>query len=253
MKREQLGGRLYLSSIGADSEDLARRYELGFENTTFCYAANLDDARCHDDAIKQCQGFDRLWLHAPFAELTPCAIDPLVRQVTEKRYRQTLAAAGEMGISRIVFHGGFVPQVYYPQWFAEQASAFWRAFLNEVPAGMVLALENVMEPEPTLLTEVVRRVDDERLRLCLDVGHANCGVGGVPPLDWIAPMAPWLCHVHLHNNDGASDLHSALGAGNIPMERVLDTLLEACPGATFTIENQLCRPSLDWLREKGYL
>lgn len=106
-----------------------------------------------------------------------------------------------------------------------------------------------MEPEPSLLTEIVRQVDDPRLGLCLDVGHANIGTSKTPPLAWIDPMAPWLRHVHLHNNGGQWDTHSALGEGTVPMEPVL----ERCPQVTFTIENQTCTPSVRWLSEQGYL
>ena len=38
-----------------------------------------------------------------------------------------------------------------------------------------------------------------------------------------------------------------------PMAQVLDTLLDVCPAATYTIENQDCAPSLTWLAEQGYL
>ena len=37
------------------------------------------------------------------------------------------------------------------------------------------------------------------------------------------------------------------------MAHVLDTLLDGCPAATYTIENQDCAPSLTWLAEQGYL
>ena len=96
------------------------------------------------------------------------------------------------------------------------------------------------------------QVDDPRLGLCLDVGHANTFVSHVPPLEWVAPMAPWLRHVHLHNNLGRDDLHDPLGQGTVPMEQVLDAILALCPAATFTLENQDCGPSLDWLRQHGY-
>ena len=100
--------------------------------------------------------------------------------------------------------------------------------------------------------EIARQVDDPRLGLCLDIGHVNTFVSRVPPLEWVAPMAPWLRHVHLHNNAGHDDLHDPLGQGTMAMEQVLDTILELCPAATFTLENQDCGPSLAWLREHGY-
>ena len=115
------------------------------------------------------------------------------------------------------------------------------------------ALENVMDETPQLMTDIVRQVDDPRLGLCLDVGHANTCASRTPPMEWIAPMAPYLRHVHLHNNVGDWDLHSSLGEGSIPMQQILAALLEQCPASTWTIENQDCAPSLAWLAQQGYL
>ena len=160
--------------------------------------------------------------------------------------------ARDLGVRQLVIHGGFVPQVYFPEWYVEQSVLFWRELLAELPPDMTIALENVMEPEPRLLADIARQVDNPRLGLCLDVGHANTFVSRVPPLEWVAPMAPWLRHVHLHNNAGHNDLHDPLGQGTLAMEQVLDTVLALCPAATFTLENQDCGPSLDWLRQHGY-
>ena len=143
--------------------------------------------------------------------------------------------------------------IYFPEWFTARSVEFWREFLRDAPDGLCLALENVMEPGPDMLVQIAAGVDDPRFGLCLDVGHANTRVSETPPLDWIAPMAPWLRHVHLHNNDGDWDLHDALGQGMIPMPDILDALAEQCPAADYTIENQNCEPSLRWLCARGYL
>ena len=37
------------------------------------------------------------------------------------------------------------------------------------------------------------------------------------------------------------------------LQTVLDAVLRAAPEATFTIENQSCRASVEYLLEKGYL
>lgn len=252
MRKQNVCGRLYLSGMGGDSLPLARQYGLGLEVTEFCVAANLEDpARCQA-AETQCGGISQLWLHAPFAELCPCAIDPLVRAITEKRYLQTIDMARKLHINRIVIHGGFIPLVYFPEWYVEQSVAFWRSFMTKVPADMIIALENVMEPGPEMLVEIVRQVDDKRLGLCLDVGHAHTSISRTPSLAWVEAMAPWLYHVHLHNNEGDWDLHAPLGEGSIPMEQVLSTVLRLCPHATFTLENRSCQPSLIWLREQGF-
>lgn len=244
---ENIRRRLHISGMDSRAAELARRYGLGVEITELAYAPMLDRPGMVETLRRKNEGIRSLWLHAPFAELCPCAIDPLVREVALRRYRQTLAAAQALGVCRMVVHGGFIPLVYFPEWYVEQSVQFWQEFLPEVPDGFTIALENVMEPGPQMLTDIVRQVDDPRLGLCLDVGHANTQVSAVPPLEWIALMAPWLRHVHLHNNQGALDVHAGLAEGLIPMEEMLGALLRLCPGATWTIECQDAEPSVRWL------
>lgn len=250
---EMLTDRLYLSGMDENAAALARRWGVGYEITAFCYAPMLDEPETARRVRRETEGLDRLWFHAPFAELTPCAIDPLVRQVAVRRFLQAAETARDLGVTRMVCHGGFIPHVYYPEWYVEQSVVFWRELLPRLPAELTVALENVMEPSPDTLAEIARQVDDPRLGLCLDVGHANTCVSRVKPLDWIGPMAPWLRHVHLHNNLGDTDLHRPLGEGSIPMAEVLDAVTACAPGATLTIENQDCLPSLEWLAERGYI
>ena len=253
MNRARLREKLHLSGIDSAAASLARRYGLGFEITAFCMASALEDSAAASAAEAETADLDRLWLHAPFAELHPCAIDPLVREIAARRYRQTIAMARRLNVTRIVIHDGYVPFVYFPEWFIEQSIDFWRGFLPEVPEGMTIALENVMDDGPDMLAAIMKGVDDPRLGVCLDVGHANTTVSKTPPMDWITPLSPWLRHVHIHNNFGEWDLHNPLGEGNIPMAQVLDQLLTRCPAATYTIENMNCAPSLDWLAAHGYL
>lgn len=252
MERSELAHRLFLSTIGSDSRALALEYHLGLELAEFCTARNLDCPAVYSQAQAKSSGISRLWFHAPFAELSPAAIDPMVRAVTRRRYHQSIRAARQLGVTRLVIHTGFVPMVYFPQWFIQQSVLFWRRFLQHTDS-ILIALENVMEPDPTVQLEIVRQVDDPRLRLCLDIGHANSQVSQTPLAQWIDTLAPWIAHVHLHNNDGGWDLHNPLGQGSIAMEPVLDHLLDACPGATFTIENQSCLASVQWLIQHHYI
>ena len=253
MDRAALRGKLHLSGIDDTAAALARRYGLGYEITAFCMASALEDSAAFTAAERAAAGVDSLWLHAPFAELHPCAIDPLVREIAARRYRQAIAMARRLNVTRIVIHDGYVPFVYFPEWFIEQSIDFWRGFLPEVPEGMTIALENVMDDGPDMLAAIMKGVDDPRLGVCLDGGHAHTTVSKTPPMDWITPLSPWLRHVHIHNNFGEWDLHNPLGEGNIPMAQVLDQLLTRCPAATYTIENMNCAPSLDWLAAHGYL
>lgn len=253
MNRYELQNKLHLSGMDEQAATLARKYGLGFELTTFCQAIALEDSAQHTAAAEAVKGIERLWFHAPFAELSPCAIDPCVREIAAQRFRRSIRAAQDLGIHSLVIHDGFIPFVYFPEWFVPQSIAFWREFLREVPQNMTIALENVMDPGPEMLVEIVQEIDDPRLGLCFDIGHANTCISKTKPLDWIEPMAPWLRHVHLHNNDGDWDLHAPLFNGTIPMMEALDLLLTLAPTATYTIENMDCTESLRSLYEKGYL
>ncbi len=247
--------RLYLSTTAEDAPALACEFGLGLEIAEYCTAANMDEnfQAANADVCQKMDGIDRFTFHAPFNELCPAAIDPLVRQLTFRRYRQALELAQSYGFQKIVIHSGFIPLVYYPSWFVAESVTFWKDFLSHVPDDVTLCLENVMEPGPDMLLEIVSRVDDPRLRLCLDTGHAATRVSAVAPIRWIDPYAPFLSHVHLHNNDGDWDLHQPLGEGVLDMAAILTETERLCPEVTYTIENIRCAPSLDWLGQRGYL
>ena len=244
--------QVHISGMDARASALAKEYHCGYEITAFSYAPMLDDAAAFSAVRAESAGIGSLWLHAPFAELIPCALDPNVRANAMARFRQTAALAMRLGVRRLVVHGGFIPYVYFPEWYVEQSIRFWQEFLSGAPEDLLLALENVMEPGPETLVEIARGVDDPRLGLCLDVGHANTCVSETPPRDWLAPMLPYLRHVHLHDNHGALDEHLPLGAGTIDLAPVLAVLAEH-PSVTITIENQDALPSLRYLRENGWL
>ena len=247
--------KLHISTIDSRAGELASKNGLGVEIAEFCWAHYLDCGREeHMAAAREfARGAESLWFHAPFAEISPCAIDPKVRALTAERYRDSIRAAGELGIKRLVIHGGYIPYVYFPESFVAQSVLFWKEFLRDAPEDIRIALENVMEPDPSMLVGIVREVDDERLGLCLDVGHANCETSDLAPEKWVRPMAPRLFHVHLHDNIGGRDLHLPLGQGNVPFETIINDVVSLAPEATFTIENMDAAPSVEALRAKGFL
>ncbi len=247
MKREQL----FLSTIADDAVQTAREFGLGVELAQFCLAENMDktppDVQASLDAALE---VPRRVLHAPFAELCPAAIDPLVREVAKRRYLQAAALAKRYSAEKMVVHSGFIPLVYYPEWFAPQSAAFWREFLNDVD-GLTLCVENVMETSPDALRQVAEQVNDPRLRICFDVGHAFCQSGDLAP--WLDALAPYISHVHLHNNHGTFDEHLGLPDGTLDMATVIRQLEALAPQATYTLEVRSARASVEWLLKEGLL
>lgn len=171
--------------------------------------------------------------------------------MASSRYCQAIDLAKRYGSTKVIIHGGYNPWIYFPVWYVEQSVLFWKEFLEADP-GMQIVLENVLETEPQWLLDIVKGVDDERLKLCLDIGHVNA-YSGIPVMDWLERCAPWIGHFHIHNNDGTRDQHNALFAGNIPMLEFLHRAEELCPEATVTFELMKAEPSMNWLRENGVI
>ena len=249
-KREQL----YLSTITSGADALARTYGVGIELAKYCTAYNMDQYFPETDALVQqeLRGNPQRILHGPFNELFPCAIDPEARALAARRYRQALALAMQYGVEKVVIHSGYAPWLYYDCWFEEQSILFWRNFLEDIPGGLTICLENVLETRPEPLLHIVDAVQDDRLRICLDIGHANA-YSQVPVADWLQIFSPWISHFHIHNNHGSSDTHSALADGSIPMAEFLPEAIRLCPAASFTIETTQAGADLLWLQGQRLL
>ena len=244
---------LYLSTIAPDAAEIARKWGVHLDIDEFCTAWNMDrEFPAVDKTVKETiEGVGGLLLHAPFNELFPCAIDPKARELAADRFRQAIDLAKGYGAKKVIIHGGYNPWIYYPAWYVEQSILFWKDFLLDDP-GVELVLENVLETEPAWLLDIVKGVNDPRLRLCLDIGHVNA-YSKVSVMEWLELCAPWISHFHIHNNDGTADRHCALFEGTIPMADFLRRAEALCPDATFTLELMEDDPSVVWLADNGLL
>ena len=75
--------------------------------------------------------------------------------------------------------------------------------------GLRLVIENnPLFPLPYYV-DLFREMPPESVGMCLDVGHANVQLPGrdAPVTDWIDALGDRIEHLHLHDNDGKSDIH----------------------------------------------
>ena len=245
--------KIYLSTIAPDAAPLARQYGLGIEIAEFCTAWNMDEAFKEVDGTLQgmLDGIPNTTLHGPFNELFPCAIDPKARSLAKYRYRQAMDLAKRYGSKKVILHGGYNGWIYYPVWYVEQSIVFWKEFLQKDPE-VEIVLENVLEREPGWLLDILKGVNDPRLRMCLDVGHVSA-YSNISVMEWLEICAPYISHFHIHNNDGTRDQHNALNDGRIPMKELLRGIGALCPEASITLEVMQAQPSVDWLAQNGLL
>ena len=187
------------------------------------------------------------------------AIDSKVVQVAWDRYDKTVEYCTRFGATKMIVHTNYNEEQYYTGWFIDRQKDFWKRFLDEHPQEVIICIENVTEQDPELLLEILRGIEDPRMRMCLDVGHAN--LSGTAPKDWLKACAPYISHYHLHNNFGAQkegmrsqgDKHMALGEGSIDMKAFLTLAEELTPNATAAIESYEPEASVQWLHENGFI
>ncbi len=201
-------------------------------------------------------------VHAPFCDLSPGAFDALVRQASLKRLKQALRVARYFAPKVVVLHSG-----YHPGYHKERAQQ-WQELAKETLQALTveaerldlrLALENVFEPRPELLTEIVEDIDSPYLGYCFDAGHALAfAKSSWEP--WLSAFKGRLFELHLHDNHGDWDDHLAPGQGQIPFPAIFAYLKEKNLRPVFTFEahrEEDVWPGLEYLarllHEHGFL
>ena len=247
-------GGFYISTVAADAVETSKKYGFGLEIAEFCTAINMDIGFDYwDQTVKEkMAGIGRFTFHAPFNELCPSAIDPLILEVAHRRYNQAYELMRSYGINKMVVHSGYLPYVYFKGYFVERSVRFWRDFLRDKHEDFSLCIENVLEDEPGLLIDIVKEVNDRRMGICLDIGHANTVVSDKPVLEWIDEASPFLSHVHIHNNYREYDNHNPVQDGLIDYTAAMGSLLSERPDVSITIESLNAEKTAAWLCENGF-
>ena len=169
-----------------------------------------------------------LSVHAPFCDLSPGAFDGLVRKASLKRLEEALRIARYFEPRVVVFHSG-----YHPGYHRERQEK-WLELAREgletlIPLAekwnLKLALENVFEPGPELLTRIVEEISSPLLGYCFDAGHAYAfAKSSWKP--WLTSFEKRLFEIHVHDNDGTWDDHLPPGKGRIPFREIFSFLAE---------------------------
>ena len=240
---------------------LAAANGLGLEIAEFCISDNMDNEfeTVLPHVLKNIAAVPDRTLHAPYNELFPQAIEPLIVEVAYKRYEQTLGYCKRFGAPKMIVHANYDESLYFTNWFVNRHIDFWKRFLSEHDDAIEICVENVQEDDPELILGILRGVGDPRLKMCLDVGHAN--LSPIAPIDWVRICAPFVSHYHIHNNFGAAnisrrslgDRHLALGNGNIDMKALLTLAEKLTPNATAAIESYDPESSVQWLKDNGFI
>jgi len=192
-------------------------------------------------------------LHGAFIGIDPASGDPDLRYLSQRRCRESCALAARLGARNVVFHASSFPFLrgpYLDRW-AEVCAEFYQGLTQIWDVDIFVENSADLDPEP--LRALMRCIADERIRVCLDLGHAN--YSRVPLRGWFDALGGRIGYLHLSDNGGAFDDHLPLGAGSVDWEeadrlwrglgREIPLTLEV--GGIEGVER-----SLRYLKERGY-
>lgn len=245
--------RFYAATVGQNYDSIIKEYGAGMEIDSFCQSVMLDD----EDEIKRTRELmsiaDRYILHGPFTELHPAAIDPRARQLAMDRLNQAYDVCMQLGIDKMVVHSGYVPFVFFKEWHIERSVEFWHEYMSSKPDNFTIYIENVLDDEPYMMREIMEALADDRVRVCIDTGHANVA-GNADIKEWFEALGEYTGHIHLHNNYGISDEHNSPDRGNMDMDKVIEYTDRYCSSNTsITIEAYDLENSFEWLAGRKYI
>jgi sugar phosphate isomerase/epimerase len=199
---------------------------------------NIDQKLLDKVADLLCSANIRPTVHAPFFDLNPGALDPLIREATRTRLCQSIDIAARINARLMVIHPG-VDKWRYPNldqtWLGHAKDFFPLLIEQAAESDCKLAMENIYEETPDTLIQLVDSLDSEWFGHCFDVGHWHL-FGKCPMAEWLEAIDQKLMHLHLHDNHGRADEHLPVGDGTIdfqPMQQHLQKKLEI---PSFTLE-----------------
>ncbi len=195
--------------------ELAQQCNLGIEVMAFSYPEILDgDWRATVKQYKRLLDYvpGPITLHGPFMDMVSGSPDPRVNAVSNARFSHAIRIAAELGAHIVVFHTNFIGTLhnaFYRIGWHQRNVAFWRPLADYAQQhGVVIALENMWEFDPTIIGNLLEEVNHPCLRACLDVGHAHVFSDKMYDFDyWLRVMEPWIIEYHMNNNNGIIDEH----------------------------------------------
>ena len=195
-------------------------------------------------------------VHGLFFDLSIASIDDDIREISIKRYLQSLEVAKTIGAKTIVYHTGCEATIKHKKFqntYSEDSIKFWKKYINAYENAKITAVqENVSENTYESILNIVNSVNSPYLKASLDTGHVNVH-SNKKIIHWLEGYGQSLKHMHIHNNYGDDDSHLSLLKGTIDFDEVFEKIKKMMINPImvleiFTIEDLY--ESVEYLRKK---
>jgi len=177
-------------------------------------------------------------LHAPFMDLSAGALDSRILEITRLRFRQAMDVAEILKPRCMVFHTGFSKHHYigYSEYWLRESIETWKEVIDYAEKlELKVAVENVLDADPTMLKRIISSIPHPLLGVCLDAGHINV-FSEVAIDEWFNELGDKVFETHLHDNYGKYDEHIGIGMGNFDFQTFFKLLWSNGTRPVLTIE-----------------
>lgn len=244
----------------SESLTLAEEYGAGFEYNDFFMPDVLDNAAlCEEIAEKYLAAKlpEYCTLHGAFFDVIPFSLDKKIREVSDLRIEQSIAAAKRIGARAVVFHTNYNPFLNTPDYiesWTDQNEKYWSGIFEKHP-DINIYFENMFDTSPDILAELAQRLCRfDNFGICFDYAHA--AITNVPHEVWAKALGKYVKHMHINDNDLKSDLHLAVGDGKIDFVEFYELYEKYLNGASVLIETSSTdnqRRSLERFHSDGFI
>jgi sugar phosphate isomerase/epimerase len=218
--------------VGCDFIEFAKVNHYGVEITCFALPWTLDGdwktlLQSYKKALKDFEG--ELAIHGVFMDIITASKDAKVVRAARERILQDIEIAEQLGAKILVLCSCFNPCIAtgspgYVGGYMQRQIKFWTEILQPLADGsLTLVFENLWEPQPELVKDLLNGVNSENFKALLDTGHANI-FSNVPLERWVEVLKDDLMYVHLNDNQGDFDSNLAPGEGSIKWDSFFNAL-----------------------------
>ena len=154
-------------------------------------------------------------IHAPARSVNIASVLEPIRRASVELIAESISLAAECGAKRVVFHPGYYTfEEEYGKSVASLQKSLAEIHTVSDEIGIPCCVENMGNWGFFFLQKAEELSLVSGTDFCLDIGHAHeCGT--LPEFLDVS-----FVQIHVHDNDGTSDTHLALGKGTIDISAV---------------------------------
>jgi sugar phosphate isomerase/epimerase len=152
--------------------------------------------------------------------------DARVVSVAKERILHNIEIATQLKAKIVTFCSCFNPCIAagspgYVDGYKRRQIKFWSEILDSAAEkNLTLVYENLWEPKPELLRDVIDGINSENFKALLDTGHAN--IFSKTPIErWVEVLADRLVYIHLNETMETStitlcpEMETSIGADSL--------------------------------------